>query len=93
MPFLFVDSPYCARLSKALAMLCKHFELGSLSLYKLARIEMRKKFEAEMEFKRTHPEEYERQRKIKLEEAKARGKKCAEDMKELLADMSLEDCL
>ena len=62
-------------------------------LYKLARIEMRKKFEAEMEFKRTHPEEYERQRKIKLEEAKARGKKCAEDMKELLADMSLEDCL
>ena len=49
-------------------------------LYKLARIEMRKKFEAEMEFKRTHPEEYERQRKIKLEEAKARGKKCAEDM-------------
>ena len=46
-----------------------------------------------MEFKRTHPEEYERQRKIKLEEAKARGKKCAEDMKELLADMSLEDCL
>ena len=63
------------------------------NLYKLARIEMRKKFEAEMEFKRTHPEEYERQRKIKLEEAKARGKKCAEDMKELLADMSLEDCL
>ena len=62
-------------------------------LYKLARIEMRKKFEAEMEFKRTHPEEYERQRRIKLEEAKARGKKCAEDMKELLADMSLEDCL
>ena len=31
MLFLFVDSPYCARLSKALAMLCKHFELGSLS--------------------------------------------------------------
>ena len=62
-------------------------------LDKLARIEMRKEFEAEMEFKRTHPEEYERQRKIKLEEAKARGKKCAEDMKKILADMTPEDWL
>ena len=62
-------------------------------LSKLARIEMRKEFEAEMEFKRTHPEEYERQRKIKLEEAKARGKKCAEDMKKILADMTPEDWL
>lgn len=62
-------------------------------LYKLARIEMRKEREAEMEFKRTHPEEYERQRRIKLEEAKARGKKCAEDIKKLFADMRPEDWL
>lgn len=62
-------------------------------LSKLARIEMRKEFEAEMEFKRTHPEEYERQRRIKLEEAKARGKKCAEDIKKLFADMRPEDWL
>ena len=46
-----------------------------------------------MEFKRTHPEEYERQRRIKLEEAKARGKKCAEDIKKLFADMRPEDWL
>lgn len=43
-------------------------------LYKLARIEMRKKFEAEMEFKRTHPEEYERQRKIKLKRQRPEAK-------------------
>ena len=62
-------------------------------LYKLARIEMRKEFEAEMEFKRTHPEEYERQRKIKLEKAKAEARKSAEEYRKLYEGMSKEDII
>ena len=48
---------------------------------KLNDIEIERRVRARREFRLNHPEEYERQRKIRLEREIARSRECAEDLK------------
>lgn len=62
-------------------------------LEKLDDIEIEKRVKARIEFRLKHPEEYERQRKIRLANEIARSKECAEDLKRMFGKMTPEEWL
>ncbi len=60
---------------------------------KLNDIEIERRVRARREFRLNHPEEYERQRKIRLEREIARSRECAEDLKKMFGSMTPEEFL
>ena len=60
---------------------------------KLNDIEIERRVRARREFRLNHPEEYERQRKIRLEREIARSRECEEDLKKMFGSMTPEEFL